>query len=186
MEAAEAVEAGEQIPRECFFFAKQGLPDLVPVLLHLLSKTDEDDGISPKFMAIDEDEWKISMAAATSLNLLAATVADVIVQPILSFVESNIQSQDWHMREASVMAFGSILEGPNPTVLGPLVKSAFPVLLGMMNDPVVGVKDTCAWTLGRVCELLMEHAIAFLPQLVQVCSSHQSITPVKGLVGWVE
>jgi importin subunit beta-1 len=123
------------------------------------------------------------MAAATCLSLLAAASEDSIVQPILSYVEANIQSPDWHLREASVMAFGSILEGPTPAILGPLVKSAFPMLIGMMSDPIVGVKDTCAWTLGRVCELLMEHAQPFLPQLVQVCCR---IVFILGLVGWFE
>lgn len=44
MEAAEAIEVGEQPPRQCFYFSKQVLAELVPVLLHLLSKTEEDDG----------------------------------------------------------------------------------------------------------------------------------------------
>jgi importin subunit beta-1 len=123
------------------------------------------------------------MAAATCLSLLAAASEDAIVQPILTYVEANIQSPDWHLREASVMAFGSILEGPTPAILGPLVKSAFPMLLGMMSDPVVGVKDTCAWTLGRVCELLMEQAQPFLPQLVQVCLL---ILTRQGSACWLE
>lgn len=63
------------------------------------------------------------MSAATCLSLLANTVQDAIVPPVVQFVEGNIQSADWHQREAAVMAFGSILEGPSGTVLGPLVKS---------------------------------------------------------------
>lgn len=38
----------------------------------------------------------------------------------------------------------------------------------MMKDPVVNVKDTVAWTLGRVCELLI-HCIKpeiHLPELI--------------------
>jgi hypothetical protein len=46
MELEEAEDAGESASRQCFFFAKQALPQLVPVMLHLLGKTDEDDGIS--------------------------------------------------------------------------------------------------------------------------------------------
>lgn len=90
------------------------LNELVPTLLYLLTKQEED---------VDDDEWTVSMSAATSLALLAQTVQDAIVQPTLVFVESNIKSPDWKGREAAVMAFGSILEGPSEGMLGPLVDS---------------------------------------------------------------
>lgn len=61
------------------------------------------------------------MAAGTCLALLAQTITDHIVPPVIPFVESNIQSTEWRYREAAVMAFGSILEGPNPQILTPLV-----------------------------------------------------------------
>ena len=35
-----------------------------------------------------------------------------------------------------------------------MVDDALPLLIKMMNDPVVQVKDTTAWTLGRISELL--------------------------------
>ena len=53
------------------------------------------------------------------------------------------------------MAFGSILDGPDPTVLTPLVNQALPILIDMMTDGMVAVKDTVSWTLGRICDLLV-------------------------------
>ena len=50
------------------------------------------------------------------------------------------------------MAFGAILEGPDATALRPLVDQAMPMLIESMNDKSVVVKDTAAWTIGRVCE----------------------------------
>jgi importin subunit beta-1 len=96
------------------------------------------------------------MAAATCLTLLAQTVADAIVPAVLQFIESNIKAQDWHQREAAVMTFGSILEGPDPDVLKTLVTQALPVLIDMMSDENTHVKDTTAWTLGRVCDMVPE------------------------------
>ena len=49
---------------------------------------------------------------------------------------------------------GSILEGPDDTILSPLVIDAFTILIQLLRDPCVVVKDTVAWTLGRICELL--------------------------------
>lgn len=141
----QAQEYGEAPERESKFFAKIALPEILPVILQLLTRQEED---------ADEDEWNISMAAGTCLSLLARAVTDVIVQPVIPFIESNIRAADWHQREAAVMAFGSILDGPDPGVLAPLVDQALPILIPMMNDPQQNVKDTTAWTLGTICELM--------------------------------
>ncbi|KAI8092520.1 armadillo-type protein [Halteromyces radiatus] len=144
-EMADAHEVGEEPDRVCYNFAGQALNDIVPVLLWLLTKQEEDE---------DEDEWNVSMASATCLALLAQCVHNAVITPIVPFVDSNIRNNDWRYREAAVMAFGSILDGPDVDVLKPLVDQALPTLITMMQDPVVNVKDTVAWTLGRVCELL--------------------------------
>lgn len=128
-------------------FAKIALPEIVPVLLTLLTRQDED---------ADEDEWNVSMAAGTCLSLLASAVQDAIVPAVIPFIEANIRNNDWHYREAAVMTFGSILDGPDPSVLAPLVNQALPLLIDMMADPHVHVKDTTAWTLGRVSDLLIQ------------------------------
>jgi importin subunit beta-1 len=95
------------------------------------------------------------MAAGTCLSFLAQAVHDPIVPAVIPFIEANIKQENWHEREAAVMAFGSILVGPDPTVLAPLVNQALPILINMMSDPQSQVKDTTAWTLGRICESLI-------------------------------
>ncbi|KAF8841836.1 ARM repeat-containing protein [Paxillus ammoniavirescens] len=145
-EAREAADYGEPPEVESKFFAKVALPEVIPVLLALLTRQEED---------ADEDEWNISMSAGTCLSFMAQAVADPIVPAVIPFIEAHIKSQDWHQREAAVMTFGSILDGPDPTVLMPLVNQALPLLIGMMNDSNLHVKDTTAWTLGRICDLLI-------------------------------
>lgn len=115
-------------------------------MLLLLTKQEED---------ADDDEWNVSMAAGTCLALLAGAVQDSIVPAVIPFIEAHIKAEDWHHREAAVMTFGSILEGPDPSVLTPLVNQALPLLIDMMNDANMHVKDTTAWTLGRICDLLI-------------------------------
>ncbi|EIW76776.1 karyopherin Kap95 [Coniophora puteana RWD-64-598 SS2] len=145
-EATEAAEYGEPPEIESKHFAKIALPEITPVLLSLLTRQEED---------ADEDEWNISMSAGTCLTFLAQAVADSIVPAVIPFIEANIKAQDWHHREAAVMTFGSILDGPDPSVLTPLVNQALPLLIDMMNDSNRHVKDTTAWTLGRICDLLI-------------------------------
>lgn len=123
------------------------MAEIAPVLLWLMTKKEEDD---------DEDEWNVSMAAATCLQLLAAVTGGLIVPHVLPFVEANIKNADWKFREAAVMAFGSIIDGPESKDVAPLVSMALPTLISLMQDPVVHIKDTAAWTLGRICEMLVE------------------------------
>jgi importin subunit beta-1 len=108
----------------------------------LLTKQDED---------APEEEYNIARAAYQCLQLWAQCVSNPIVTPVLSFVEKNLRSDDWHNRNAAVEAFGAIIEGPDPNMLDPLIKQALPVMIGMMDDPHVIVKDSTAFALGRIC-----------------------------------
>lgn len=141
-----AQEYGDIPETESKFFAKIALPEIVPVLLTLLTRQEDD---------AEDDEWNVSMAAATCLALLAGAVQDSVVPAVIPFIEAHIKSGDWHQREAAIMTFGSILEGPDPAVLKPLVDQALPLLIDMMTDSNLHVKDTTAWTLGRICDLLI-------------------------------
>ncbi|KAM0786088.1 hypothetical protein ACM66B_006899 [Microbotryomycetes sp. NB124-2] len=147
LEAEEAAEFSEAPERESSHFARVALPEILPVLLQLLTRQEED---------AEDDEWNVSMAAGTCLALLAQTVGDAIVTPIIPFVEGNIKNADWRFREAAVMAFGSILDGPEERILAPLVSQALPTLIEMMRDPSPHVRDTVAWTLGRVTDVLIK------------------------------
>lgn len=147
LQSEEAAAYDEPSERESQHFARIALPEVLPVILQLLMRQEED---------ATDDEWNVSMAAGTCLALLAQAVGDGIVTPIIPFVESNIKSSDWRQREAAVMAFGSILDGPEEKLLLPLVSQALPTIIEMMQDPNVHVKDSTAWTLGRICDVLIQ------------------------------
>ncbi|KAK0876604.1 karyopherin Kap95 [Friedmanniomyces endolithicus] len=134
---------GTESLRPYFNFARVATQEVVPVLLELLAKQDEDAA---------EDEYNVSRAAYQCVQLWAQAVGSNTVAPVLSFVEANLRSDDWHYRDAAVSAFGAIMEGPDEKVLEPLVKQALPVLINLMNDSSVHVKDSAAYALGRVCE----------------------------------
>lgn len=144
VEAIEAAEAGQPPHRVSKHYAKGALDHLVPILTECLCKQDEHD---------DEDDWNPCKAAGVCLMLLASCVEDQIIPAIMPFVQTNIQSSDWKRRDAAIMAFGSMLEGPDPSNLRDYVTQALPMLIQLMSDPSVAVRDTTAWTIGRICEL---------------------------------
>jgi len=117
-------------------------------LLETLLKQEEDQDL-------DEGAWNLAMAGGTCLGLVARTVGDDIVPLVMPFVQENITKSDWRQREAATYAFGSILEGPSADKLAPLVNVALSFMLSaLMKDPSNHVKDTTAWTLGRIFEFL--------------------------------
>lgn len=69
----------------------------------------------------DDDDWNPCKAAGVCLMLLATCCEDDVVPHVLPFIKENIKHPDWRYRDASVMAFGSILEGPDLNQLKPLV-----------------------------------------------------------------
>ncbi|KAI7993914.1 Importin subunit beta-1 [Camellia lanceoleosa] len=64
-------------------------------------------------------------------------------------------------REAATYAFGSILEGPSVEKLAPMVHAGLDFRLNAMKDENSHVKDTTAWTLSRVLELLHTPSTGF-------------------------
>ncbi|KAK5654397.1 hypothetical protein OQA88_7307 [Cercophora sp. LCS_1] len=136
------VDNSEQM-RPFYNFARVATNEVVPVLLSLLTKQDEDAA---------DDEYNISRAAYQCLQLYAQAVGAAVVPPVIQFVESNLRSEDWHLRDAAVSAFGAIMDGPDEKVLGPIVKSGMGPLIDMMNDASLHVRDSTAYALGRITE----------------------------------
>ncbi|ERE67573.1 importin subunit beta-1 [Cricetulus griseus] len=178
IEASEAAEQGRPPEHTSKFYAKGALQYLVPILTQTLTKQDEND---------DDDDWNPCKAAGVCLMLLSTCCEDDIVPHVLPFIKEHIKNPDWRYRDAAVMAFGSILEGPEPNQLKPLVIQAMPTLIELMKDPSVVVRDTTAWTVGRICELLPEAAIndVYLAPLLQCLIEGLSAEPrVASNVCW--
>ena len=133
--------------RPYFNFAKIATQEVVPVLLELLTRQDED---------ATDDEYNVHRAAYQCLQLWSQAVANSVVHPVLQFIEANIRQEDWHLRDAAASAFGAIMEGPDVQMLDNIVKQGLPILISMMQDPVVHVKDSVAFALGRVSECVPE------------------------------
>ncbi|KAF2011029.1 importin subunit beta-1 [Aaosphaeria arxii CBS 175.79] len=166
---AQAHDEGSTELRQYHNFARVATQEVIPVLLELLAKQDED---------ADDNEYNTSRAAYQCLHLWAQCVGSAVVPAVLSFVEKHIRSEDWHFRDASVSAFGAIMEGPEEQVLDPIVKQALPVLIAMMDDQVVHVKDSAAYALGRITEAVphaldeQQHLPTLIGALFNGLSSH--------------
>lgn len=66
-------------------------------------------------------------------------------------------------------------------MLKPIVEQAIPTLIEALNDTSVVVRDTTAWTLGRICELIPDAACneTYLKILVEALVNRQDIIIVS-------
>ncbi|KAG5183553.1 armadillo-type protein [Tribonema minus] len=156
-DAVAYLEDGEKPERECAEYVKLALPHLTPLLLECLTKQEEES---------NEDDWGIAEAGGTCLQLAATVVGDEVVDQIVPFVTANIQNENWRQREAAVMAFGAVLEGPSPDKLSPLVRGAMPVLLTAMRD---STSDYHVLIYRRCCLQLFPTLVENLVQALSLC-----------------
>ncbi|CAI2311773.1 unnamed protein product [Caenorhabditis sp. 36 PRJEB53466] len=139
-------------------FMQQAASHVCPVLLEAMAQ--HDDG--------DEDDWTPAKAAGVCLMLAAQCVRDDIVNYVMPFFK-HFQNPNWKYKEAAIMAFGSILDGPDPKKLLPMAQEALPAIVAAMCDKNVNVRDTAAWALGRVIDTC--------PELVNNAELLQSVLP---------
>lgn len=126
-------------------FIQQAKPVLLPVLFEAMTK----QGSSGQ-QDVELEEWTLAMAAGTCVGLCAQVLKDEILEPALEFVNANFGDKNWKRREAAVLAYGSIMEGPTSERLEPLVQQSFHHLCKALNDESVAVRDSTAWTIGRI------------------------------------
>jgi len=159
-EAAEFADQGLPVPpdRACVRYVEAALPQLVPLLLETLTKQDPDN---------DEDNYNLHMAGSVCLSLMSQTVEDPIVAGVMPFVTQNIQNPDWRFRDAAIMAFQCILDGPTTESIGTPVSQSIAPLLQALADENTMVKDTAAHCISQICKLHV-HSIPndMFPQLL--------------------
>lgn len=144
----EYTDRGEQAPPELvsYNFTLLSSRDVLPVLLNLLTRQNDDP---------EDDDWSVAMAAGSCLQLFATTTGMYVVEPTLNFFAANIQLPEWRNREAAVMAFGSVLEGPDVDQLKSAIQEAIRPILGLIEDPTVQVQETVTWCLGKIAEVAL-------------------------------
>jgi importin subunit beta-1 len=144
----------------CHRYTFSILEHFVPILLEATAKQPED-------FDLDADQYSLSVAAQTCLQLMAQTTGDAITPFVMPFVTNNIKNTNWRYREAATMAFAAILEGASEQSVKATVEQAISVLVAALNDNVEMVKHSTLWTLSKICELHSNSIpAAELPSLV--------------------
>ncbi|XBW38306.1 hypothetical protein QEN19_003895 [Hanseniaspora menglaensis] len=145
-------------------FSLSAINDIIPILLSLLIKgndvEEEED--------FDNTEWDVTMSAGACLQLFANNCGNYIMELVLLFVQQNLSVENWRNKEAAIMAFGCILDGPDSNELNNIVSQALQPILMLMENNSVQVKETVSWCIGRIIEFAMEAIRSNdLPNIIQ-------------------
>ncbi|GBE62073.1 HEAT repeat-containing protein [Babesia ovata] len=146
---------------------QQVISYLLPKILHTMTLHEYED--------FDSDTWTLPMAAGVCLSLCSQTVKNDIVPSVLQFINDNFNHQQWNHREAAVLAYGYIMEGPDAETLQMLVRDSFDRLCDVLNDPSIAVQDTAAWTIGRIASF---HCQVILPYLGHLDDSNSNLSKI--------
>lgn len=161
---AEETEAAQELgltpERTSMGFVATALPFLIRSIFESLKKQESEP--------LDDFSWNCATASGACLELLAQAAPTQILPLVMPFVRENIgDTNNWRAREASILAFGSVLEGPPQDDVRALVREAVPMFIQTLkSDPSIAVRDTTAWTLARAVMVDRDTTAHNLPALV--------------------
>uniref|UniRef100_A0AC35TYB5 Importin N-terminal domain-containing protein n=1 Tax=Rhabditophanes sp. KR3021 TaxID=114890 RepID=A0AC35TYB5_9BILA len=95
----EARENGAEPAQFTNFYARREFWDIIPIILQLLVKGD------------DDDNWTTSESAGNCLQLLAQYIGDDIIEFIYPFITIGFSHADWRLIEAAGMASFYTMKG---------------------------------------------------------------------------
>jgi len=148
--------------------AQSLLDILITGLSKFDSKTESED--------VDElPELNIAMTAGYTLENVSRVIKNEVINPIFGFVIPKMTSSVWGDRYISMIAFASIVEGPNPETIIPIIHDAFSDMMNMINDPIPKVRQTVAFSFYKLSEFMPQLIILeepFLDQFVDHCLTH--------------
>ncbi|OAF67869.1 Importin subunit beta-1 [Intoshia linei] len=139
-------------------FCLKSLDSLVPILIKkLIKKKDESD--------MDDDEWNPCKSAGVCIMLLTSAVGPPMVEKLFPFIRDNLLSDQWNLKDAAIYSLGSILEPSTLSVIKPIAEHALVPLTNNLSDPNKSVRDSCAWVIGRIFEILP--SICMYPDVIK-------------------
>lgn len=101
-------------------------------------------------------ENNISLSCGYTLESLSRAVGNNVLEPIFNFIQPKITSPKWGDRYIGMIAFGSIIDGPNPIDIANIIAGAYGDIINMINDPIPKVRQTVAFVFYKLSEFVPE------------------------------
>ena len=126
--------------------------------MQIAAEIDDDD---------DEDDVTPSKSALGLLDILASSLPPrQVIVPLLKALPQYVNSDDQKYRQAGILALGMCVEGA-PDFIATQLDSLMPIVLKLLNDPVIGVRNAALTGVARLADDLAE----------DLCKHHEELIP---------
>ena len=112
---------------------------------------DEDDEDSKKETLSD---WNLRKCSAAALDVLSNVFHHTLLPVLLPLLKESLFSQQWLVKESSILALGAISEGCMEGMV-PHLPELIPYLIGSLSDSKALVRSITCWTLSRYSHWLV-------------------------------
>ena len=69
--------------------------------------------------------------------------------------QKHLKHEEWELREAALLVFGHVVEGPSSPSLKPLAEEVMPILIeSLAQEECPAIKNTAVWVVGRLVDLV--------------------------------
>lgn len=106
----------------------------------------------------DITNCNLRKVSAATLDVLASTHPQHVMELVLPLLKDNISSDQWPVREASILAFGAICEA-TLLLAADKIPILVPFLVERLQDPQPRVRQITCWTLSRYSSWICEQAM---------------------------
>lgn len=132
-------------------YIETAMPLLAPELQRLATEKPEDE---------DEILHSPSTFAVTLVGLASLVMGDKIIDHVMPFVNTNVNSDDWRRKDAALQLFAAIMEGTSEGAMAELVKGALPFVCRTMLE---ARERFVAGSAGWLLSLIMLHKLDVVP-----------------------
>lgn len=115
----------------------------------------------------DDDDVTPSKSALGLLDLLSSSLPPrQVIVPLLKALPQYVNSDQPKYRQAGILALGMCVEGA-PDFIATQLDNLMPVILKLLNDPVIGVRNAALTGVARLADDIAE----------ELCKHHQELIP---------
>jgi len=115
-------------------------------------------------------DWSIPTASDCCLSLVANVIGDFVVPPVLAFITANINSPNSSLRDAALLSFGSIMQGPNKQYLINIYTKSFEGVIKMLSDQSPQVRESTLFSFEKAVDGIPDFFFTdrILAQFIQI------------------
>lgn len=131
---------------------------------------DSDDSDDDSDLKDALSDWNLRKCSAAALDVLSNVFHEALLPVLLPLLKQSLTSEDWLVKEASILALGAVSEGCMDGMMHHLTE-LIPYLINFLSDSKALVRSITCWTLSRYSHWIVSqpHDLFLQKLMTEVC-----------------